>query len=308
MLPSLFPIVDWQVDSKKYPRVFLVDLSWPETALLETGSFHSHALTEAYPLKVFSDKGYDADGNYIHGAVMRYVIQSLAEGLDSDKVTCVSIRRKNILEGIQVDGNLPEALLSIEMQITPGDLVVINVQPFSNDSFANDELTVYHLQTIVEKLGGIVVISSGNADGEMADELIGTPPFPMSTLTPGVIIVGGVDNVGVPLSQYGERITCYSVVPYKLPNYPVDVLFGGSSAATAYIGGMVMILLNYANSKGHVITGKDVVNLLKTNGQLFNVVTNDGTNVSGMVPTWPALRQAVDKLQDELKRDIWGLL
>lgn len=286
LLPDpILAIPDWSLKSDDYPAVFLVDNSWSETDTF-TIERYSRINTVSLSEPGSFAQGYDTDH---HGEKTRHVIQSIAGGLLADRITLVSVERANVTEGQPVS-NLFEALMSVQVYLNPGDLVVINVGSDGGlDSFADDLLIARQLRQITDLERSIIVIAAGNTVDKLAP-----------TLAPDVVVVGGVDENGVAQSRYGQYVTCYGVVPYDLPGYP-GATFGRSSAATAYTAGMVLMMLNYARSNGLTLTSKQVANLLKANGTHFQVVSTDGTSpAEGDVPDWNKLRPAIDVLVKEV--------
>lgn len=289
LLPDPFPIPDWQLDTAHYPSLFLVDKNWAKELPFTYGvrSFCDDPLLGSTPLDTHDPRDH-------HGEKMLQVIRSLARGLSSDQVILTSLERKNVLGNTkQHFRNLPEALMCVQIQLQAGDLVIINIGADSGgDSFARDSLIAILLESITNSQHGIVVISAGNL-----------PQPLLPTLTSNVVVVGGVSSDGQPQSRFGDFITCYGVVPYNLPDLPpsytISVPFDLSSAATAYIGGMVLMMLNYARSKGVILTSKQVVGLLKANGNSFQVLLDSGITL-GNLPDWSKLRPAIDVVSDGL--------
>jgi hypothetical protein len=183
-----------------------------------------------------------------------------------------------------LQGKLFQVILAVQFIgntiLHRGDLVVVNLGPASGDSFARDEVVSELLNQITDRLGGIVVLSAGNTLAPLEQ-----------TLTTNSVIVGGVQNNYAPSSRYGSLVTCYQVVPFDLPDLLPQETFDRSSAATAYTAGMVLMMLNYAKSKGLTLTGQQVVGLLKANSDTIQVLSTQGK-----IPHWGKLRPAIDAL------------
>lgn len=283
MLPNPFPTPDWSLDPANYPSVFLVDNHWASTSAFKVGSFS--LTTQALQAGQLFNTPSETDN---HGEKTRHVVQTIAVGLTDEKLKLISVERENLLENhVQLTSNLPEALLSVQLSATQGDLVIINVgSDGGRESFARDPLVAILLNSLTDALGVIVIISAGNA------------PRPLQkVLSPNVIVVGGVSADGKIQSQFSSEVSCYGVVPYQLPG--TNVPFGHSSAATAYVGGLVAMLLNYAKSKGFTLMSKHVVGILKGSGNQFDVLSDQGLE-PGVLPVWPAVQIAIDKLKNSL--------
>ncbi len=289
-LPCPFPVPpDWPLDPVNYQAVFIVDKTW---ALTPARHFKVESRSVITPELAGTDPLHTQAEDDNHGEKTGQVILAMARGFPDQQVTLVSANRVNELGNntTQFKTNLPEALLAVQIQLKAGDLVVINIGTAGDggqESFARDTLVAQVLRDITDKLGGIVVISAGN-----------TVQLLRPTLVPTGVIVGGVLADRTPQSRFGPSVTCYGVVPYNLPGLlpeQIPVSFDRSSAATAYTAGMVLMMLNYAQSKGLTLTGGQVVDLLKNNGQK----TQDGQSVLGALgslPDWDALRPAIDLL------------
>lgn len=293
-LPEPFSLTappDWSLDAANYPTVFLVDVSWAKTP----GS--------AFTVAARSLTTAALTGNQLgnHGEQTRLVVMTVARGLRENQVTLVSAKRCNELGNhIQEPDNLPESLISLQTVLKPGDVVVINIAFNLNarDSFASDSLIAKLLQEITDPvptgLGGIVVIAAADASSQLLPPPI-LPPGLLPLSLANVVIVGGVSEDGESRSRYGGATTCYGVVPYMLPG--TSVPFHSSSAATAYTAGMVLMMLNYAKEKGHILTGEQVVGLLKNTGDSFPILATSGQPLdTGISPNWTKLKLALDGL------------
>lgn len=285
LLPCPFPAPDWHLDPAHFPAVFMVDTSWAVT-IHNSPAIEPRSRTTAPLLGSTALNTANPQDN--HGEKTLYIINALTRTLPQENITLFSSGRINEFgdNKQQRMNNLPEALISAQALMSPGDLIVINLgADGGSTSFAVDELVGSLLADITDRIGGVVVISAGNNSQKPLDP----------TLTPNVVVVGGVSVDGTPDSRFGPFITCYGVVPFNLPAYPVAVSFGHSSAATAYTAGMVLMMLAYATSKGRTLTGAEVVRVLRTNG----LKTEAGQSVLGdlgALPNWDKLQTAINAL------------
>lgn len=285
-LPAPFPVDNWNLTADNYPTVFVIDKDWAQDPEIihESRSKITAPLEGVTPLDTTEPTEH-------HGEKTLHVIRHLAKDLPVKKITVVSMDRLNEAGNfIQFPSNLPEALMSIQPLMKKGDLVVINLgSDDGHDSFAADQLISELLEYITGRLGGIAVISAGNLTKSLD-----------STLTFDAIVVGAVNTNGVASSRFGSSVTCYGVVPYPLPDlkgYPNPVIFNHSSAATAYIAGLVLMMLNYARAQGMQLISKQVVALLKANSSVFDILSNTGKIVAiGNLADLPKIRRGIDVL------------
>lgn len=279
-LPSSFPTPDWGLRRENYPHLFLIDMAWC-TGLGPTIELDSLEGPLPYSSTCFNDELSD-EGDY-HGEKTLYVVKTIARQLSDDHITLVSIKRKNS-QSSQRAQNLPEAIIYTQAMLKKGDVVVINLAPENaQDSFSTDPLIKQLLTNIINKLDGIVIVAAGNSVTKTN-----------ASIAPGLVVAGGISVEGLPQSRYGTAVTCYGVVPYNFPDYPVSTgitlaSFGRSSAATAYMAGVAMVLQNYARSKNISLTPFDVVKLLSSEA------TQRAYNGATMcVPDWGKLRAAIN--------------
>ncbi len=275
---------DWLLDSENYPSVFFIDVNWtkPQDYHFLPGTKFTETTASPEPTPL--------DKQGVHGEQTRWVVKHVAKGLKNNQITLVSAERKsNSPTGVKLQSkDLPAALTGVMISIEVGDLVVINAGPGGN-SFVCDELIGPLLGKIVVNFGGIIVIAAGNDK----DTLLST------SLAPQAVVVGAVDTNGKSQSRYGPDVTCYGVTPYNLPNYDKPVEFQNSSAATAYTAGMVLMMLNYAKSKGRILTSREVGNILQRCSESFDILDSNGKaleNGFGLLPNWKKLRPAINEL------------
>ncbi|GAB3997284.1 hypothetical protein GCM10028807_42070 [Spirosoma daeguense] len=271
----------WEPRSKDYPHLFLIDITWHAGVkpTVEPGSLIRDE--PQYNDLSFAQAEYDTD---FHGEKTLHIIKTIARQLSDERITLIGVERKNVnLESGSARlrlKNLPEALIYVQAMLNTGDVVVINAAPTNaEESFFDDGLIRLLLKAIV-RLGGVVVLAAGN----------GNKPINSPKPSEGIVLVGGVDTTGKPQSNYGKAITCYGIVPYMLAN---KIIFGHSSAATAYIGGFVMMILNYARFNNITLMAADIPILLQK-GSMYM----PSQELRMVVPDW----NAVCKL---LKKRIW---
>lgn len=231
--------------------------------------------------------------NQKHSNLTFQTIRAIVKDLDKNNVIAINQKRKkeNTL-GILPEVNTPEAILSLLLyDLSPGDVLIVNVEylnleyPNENYSVANDNLMLDLLTMISNNYNVVVIVAAGNGNYEMNNKYDNN-----------IIIVGGLfysnSNYTV-ASNYGNLLTCYAQVPISVARYG---LFENSSAATAQITGLVLLMQKYANSKGRFLTPAEIKKTLNENGRIVNIVGKNNASIPCTIPEWNKIKIAIDNI------------
>lgn len=225
--------------------------------------------------------------NQKHSNLTFQTIKAIVKDLDKNNVIAINQKRKveNTL-GILPEVNTPEAILSlIQYDLSLGDVLIVNVEYLNleypnGNSVVNDNLMLDLLNMISNDYNIVTIVAAGNGYYEMNN-----------INENNIIIVGGLfyskNKKYSVASNYGKLLTCYAQVPIDLGRFGE---FENSSAATAQITGLVLLMQKYANSKGRYLNPAEVKQILSNNGQ--KVVTNK--QIEANIPYWEIIESAID--------------
>lgn len=186
------------------------------------------------------------------------------------------------------------------LSLEKGDVLFVNMS--SDISALNREkipiifdLAVYYITSILEAKGIAVILSAGGSSRYANDITDLLDYFPSNkagndSTMPGLIVGGVNDTLTDFTSYYSDYVTCFG----KPQNTSLGN-FGESSAATAYIAGLVVKMQLYYSR-----TAKKNKQLFLSPGKIKELLRNDSiVEVKGKrvaVPTWSSLKRKLDSL------------
>lgn len=254
----------------KYPNLYILDEKW----------FIQQK--EKYQLKIDTTTRLFENGNIDveHSQKTLLTILSIVKKIEDISIFAVGRERNNQFDSLP-KGNTPEALFSITLyDLKKGDVLIVNLEtnnkPIIISKFMSDVLDI-----LINDREIVVIIAAGNANKDL------------KKLRHSSIIVGSiniVDNKIQEDSNYGETVTCYAISPIQLGD---NISFSESSAATAQITGLVMLMQKYAFSKRRFLTHKEIKDILKISGKQISI-----NNKIGNIPLWDNTSLAINALLD----------
>ncbi|GEM_PF-5485524 len=270
---SFFPTGSFNPLPDHFPLLYLIDTRWPDQAEADGFVLEEYSLTD------------DRLNTDLHGAKTLAVLKDIVPQLPPTLVTLVSTDRKIELKQFQSPGNIAEAIEAIRFYApTRGSVVMINVS-VSGQSVLADEHIAKQL-TRLGRDGCVVIVSAGNTINLL------------NTSSVGIIVAAGytLSEEGTadtfPNSAFGPNITCY--LPGKIQTSVGEFL--RSSAAAAQLTGVVLVMQNYARSKGRFLRAGELKKMFRTTGKLLHIKTPEGPTLPGRSPNWISLSTAIDRV------------
>ncbi|QMW01739.1 S8 family serine peptidase [Spirosoma foliorum] len=280
----LFSTDNWHPAPTDYPSLYLVDKEWYLWSATPTPTFGPFSYTRpAIDRNIVSVRQYARE---FHSEKTLAVLKEIVPDFPPGKMTLISANRINQSPMFPWRTNIPEAIESIRfMTPPPGSVVMVNLSPVHGSSVLTDKYIGQQLVKLTAS-GCVVIVSAGN---EL--QLLSADSIPSGNQ---VVVVGGYSaQSNTPESNYGPGVTSYMPVPISLTRYDVAMTYGQSSAATAQMAGVVLLMQNYAHSRSRFLTPSEVKSILSTRGKPISI-QRDRQTVNSFTPVWSALRVGID--------------
>lgn len=284
-----FSTDNWHPVPTNYPSLYLVDKEWYLWRTTPAPTFGPFSYTRPAISGDYSLVRQRQDYREFHSEKTLAVLHDIVSDFPTGKMTLISANRINQSTMFPWRTNIPEAIESIRfMDPSPGSVIMINLSPVDGDSVLADKYIGQQLVKLTGR-GCVVIVSAGNKP-----QLLPVARIPAGNQ---VVVVGGYSaQSNTPESTYGPGVTSYMPVPISLTRYDVSMNYGQSSAATAQMAGVVLLMQNYARSRGRFLTPSEVKSLLSTRGKPIAIQQN-GQTVNSFTPIWSALKAGLDTIR-----------
>lgn len=284
MIP--FSTDNWHPVPTNYPALYLVDKEWYLWRTTPAPTFGTFSYTRPPISDERSIVLQRRDSREFHSEKTLAVLQAIVPDFPPGKMTLISANRINQSTMFPWRTNIPEAIESIRfMTPPPGSVVMVNLSPVNGNSVLTDKYIGQQLVKLTAS-GCIAIVSAGN---EL--QLLPADSTPSGNQ---IVVVGGYSaQSNTPESNYGPAVTNYMPVPISLTRYNVTMDYGQSSAATAQMAGVVLLMQNYARSRSRFLTPSEVKSILSTRGNPISIQRN-GQTINSFTPVWSALKAGID--------------